>query len=122
MEETIGKTALNSFCREIVRDALIRAAGLREVSRRELKGPEHNYWEGLFLDLLDKADRPQTKVPQAIEIKRGVSMMMMRLSPKGSDEHSRGARILCEAGEMALRFYGERSLVLADMERSLADC
>ena len=116
VEETLGKTALNSFCREIVRGALMYAAGLTEVGEREHSA------DGLFADLLAKAALPETKVPQAIEIKRGVSMMMMRLSQKGSERHAQGASLLREAAEMALRFYGERSLVLADMERSLAEC
>ena len=41
-----------------------------------------------------KAALPETKTAQAIEIKRGVSMMMMRLSPHGSEEHARGAALL----------------------------
>ena len=114
MEETLGKTALNSFCQEIVRDALIQSAGLAEQceSRQNL--------DSLFDDLLAKAARKETKVPQAIEIKRGVSMMLMRLAKNPDSEgHARGAALLREAAGMALRFYGPQSLVLADMRRSL---
>ena len=95
----------------------MHAAGLTEAKEGERK---HGV-DSLFADLLAKAAKPETKVPQAIEIKRGVSMMM-RLSEKGSEEHARGALLLREAAEMALRFFGEQSLMLADMERSLALC
>ena len=96
----------------------MHAAGLTEAKEGERK---HGV-DSLFADLLAKAAKPETKVPQAIEIKRGVSMMMMRLSEKGSEEHTRGALLLREAAEMALRFFGEQSLMLADMERALALC
>ena len=112
VEKMLGANSLNEFCREIVRQALLQAAGLRD------EGQSDQRWASLFTGLLEKAAdcRSRQEIPQAIEIKRAVAMMRRRLSTSGSEEFVRGTDILREALQMARLYYGPQTQICEDME------
>ena len=116
VEETLGAKPLNSFCCEIVRKALIAAAGLEDhVDRSER-------WVEIFSQLEQKEQDARTKVPQRIEILRGMAMMKRRIFERGSEEYQDATRVLKKAEAMSEKFYGQHSQTSADIKRQFSLC
>jgi len=107
VRSTIGAEALNLFCKCIIRDALISAAGLEEVPN----GSQDT--ESMFDSMLDA--RKGMDVPQKIEVTRAVAMMMIRTT---TTTHATARALINETMQMALRFYGERSQLVQDLRKS----
>ena len=111
VEDTLGADTLNCFCKEIVRKALVSAAGLDDEESRD------NEWRRIFAQLQETAARVGMKVPQRIEILRGVAMMQCRIAERGSKAYEDGMRVLKESAELSDRFYGPQSQTSTDIKR-----
>ena len=118
VRSTIGTRALNLFCRQIIRDALLKYAGLQEEPLATGGAALSGEWGGIFAELLDQ--ERGVGVPQRIELKRAVAMMQLRLSSPGSALHNEGSAHLQEAGDMAQRYYGRQSEVFSDIMRLIS--
>jgi hypothetical protein len=145
VKDTLSYEFLNEVCREIIRNALLEAAGLK----REAVEAEEQWkarWRGIFQKMIDAADeeeevattpierhahRPdrdnvlfttakKKTIPQIIEIKRAVSMMQRRIFQRGSPEFAAGTDLLKEVEHLARRFYGEKSQLYSDIARQLS--
>lgn len=78
VEATIGSDALNKFCQEIVRSALIEAGGLLHFdsggqAQRKLA------LEGIVAKLLENGTDKQRKVPARIKLLRAAGVMQQRI-------------------------------------------
>ena len=113
VESTIGTEALNTFCREIIRVALLHAAGIARIVQqtRSFKGT----WDSVFESLLERSHLPTTSTPQAIEIRRAVAMMKRRMDTPASMWATQGAELLEETAELAVRYYGPSSQISIDI-------
>jgi hypothetical protein len=101
VKATIGSSALNSFRKEIVRAALIRYAGIALDPAAAAKHVAQ--WYKVLESLLEWTCDPAMGVPQRIELRRAVAMMLQRVSLLGSAEHKRSKGLLQEVAEKALR-------------------
>lgn len=109
VNSTIGTVALNSFCKEIVRRALISVGALVEENSRE------EQWRKIFTDLRERAKSNTMDVPQKIEIQRAVALMQRRIYTHECAEHASATELLKDTAIMAKRFYGPQSEILADI-------
>ena len=116
VENTVGCDALNDFCRDIVRMALLEAAALDagQVQRSNSTAP-------VLTRLLSKADalrrereegRDPGGTPQEIEIRRAVGLMQGRMDGTASA----GIEELRKARDLALRYYGHGAQVVGDLD------
>ena len=100
VETTIGTSALNRFCKEIMRRALFKVAGLDSE-----EGRRHEHWGKMFADMLATVHMSD-EVPKKIEVQRAVALMQRRIYSKGSTEHDNATELLKAVADEAKRFYG----------------
>ena len=115
VEATLGLEAMNSFCKEIVRTALIRFANLVGHATTERQAE----WGMLFADLVERARNPAMQVPDRIEVGRAVAMMQRRMFSPESSEFQNATDLLREIAVTARRFYGPWSQRSSKLERQL---
>ena len=100
VEITIGTSAFNRFCKEIMRRALFKVAGLDSE-----EGRRHEHWGKMFADMLATVHMSD-EVPKKIEVQRAVALMQRRIYSKGSTEHDNATELLKAVADEAKRFYG----------------
>ena len=122
---TLNFEFLNEVCREIIRNALLEAAGF---ARADVEDTEAwtSRWREIFdgriiaVEATDEAGKKLMTIPQTIEIKRAVAMMQRRIFENESAEYAQGTQLLRDAEQLTRRFYGEKSQLFSDIARQLS--
>ena len=126
VDSTITRPALNMFCCEIMRKALVDAAfpdGLMDIDvdinaafGRDFEDTRACKWEEIFESILSVAGKSDTKIARKIQIRRAVALMRLREDP----EDVKGKQELHDVAVLARRYYGPENQEVQDIVRQLS--
>ena len=110
---------MNEVCREIIKNALLDAAGLDRAAVEET-AEWSKRWREIFQERIDATEA--MSVPHTIEVKRAVAMMQRRLYKDQTDsaEYREGTQLLRSVQELTRRYYGTKSQLYSDIVRQFS--
>ena len=129
LQDSIGTDAMNLFCKDVFRCALMEAGGLQFTE--EKKAAQMAKREKLFADLLARATAlPEKKFAQKIEIQRCVAALRLRTYSSGSaaaatprfrrkNSSIEKWKEIEDVLEQAERYYGENGTIVKDLKSLL---